>query len=236
MARLRLGVLISGSGTNLQALIDDCAGADAASEIALVIANRADAFGLTRARRAGLPHHVIDHRTCESRAAFDAALSAALEAGGVDLVCLAGFMRILTAGFVDRWRDRLINVHPSLLPAFKGRDTHARALAAGVRVSGCTVHFVRPEVDSGPIIVQAAVPVLPDDTPARLAARVLRQEHRCYPHAVRLIAAGRVAVEGARAVVEGGPAVGGDGTESALLNPAPKARARNGTAAPGAGD
>lgn len=236
MARLRLGVLISGGGTNLQALIDDCAGADAASEIALVIANRADAFGLTRARRAGLPHRAIDHRAYESRAAFDAALSAALEAGGVDLVCLAGFMRILTAGFVDRWRDRLINVHPSLLPAFKGRDTHARALAAGVRVSGCTVHFVRPEVDSGPIIVQAAVPVLPGDTPARLAARVLRQEHRCYPLAVRLIAAGRVAVEGERVVLEGGPAVVGDEAESALLNPAPKARARNGAATPGAGD
>lgn len=221
MARLRLGVLISGGGTNLQALIDD--GAGAASEIAVVVANRADAFGLTRARRAGLPHRVVDHRAYESRAAFDAALSAALEDGGVDLVCLAGFMRILTAGFVDRWRDRLINIHPSLLPAFKGLDTHARVLAAGVRISGCTVHFVRPEPDSGPIIVQAAVPVLPGDTPARLAARVLRQEHRCYPLAVRLIAAGRVAVEGERVVVAGAPALGDGEAESALLNPAPQA-------------
>ena len=221
MARLRLGVLISGGGTNLQALIDD--GAGAASEIAVVIANRADAFGLTRARRAGLPHRVVDHRAYESRAAFDAALSAALEDGGVDLVCLAGFMRILTAGFVDRWRDRLINIHPSLLPAFKGLDTHARALAAGVRISGCTVHFVRPEPDSGPIIAQAAVPVLPGDTPARLAARVLRQEHRCYPLAVRLIAAGRIAVAGERVVVAGAPAPGDGEAESALLNPAPQA-------------
>ena len=214
-ARLRVGVLISGSGTNLQALIDDCARADAVSEIVLVLSNRADAFGLTRAARAGLPCRVIDHRDHGSRAAFEQALTHALETSGIELVCLAGFMRVLTADFVARWRDRLINVHPSLLPAFKGLDTHAKAIEAGVRIAGCTVHFVRAEVDSGPIIVQAAVPVLPGDTAERLAARVLREEHRCLPLAVRLIAQGRVTVAGGRAVV--------DGTvpEGALINPAP---------------
>ena len=215
MARLKLGVLISGSGTNLQALIDDCARADAVSEIALVISNRADAFGLTRAAQAGLPHRAIDHRQCDTRADFEEALSAALVAEGVELVCLAGFMRVLTAEFVERWRDRLINVHPSLLPAFKGLDTHAKAIAAGVRIAGCTVHFVRSEVDSGPIIVQAAVPVLPGDTAESLAVRVLREEHRCLPLAVRLIAQGRVSVAGERCVIDAA------GPGGALINPAP---------------
>ena len=215
MARLRVGVLISGSGTNLQALIDDCTRPDAGSEIVLVVSNRADAFGLTRAERADLPQRVIDHRAYGSRAAFEQALSEALEASGVELVCLAGFMRVLTADFVERWRDRLINIHPSLLPAFKGLDTHARAIEAGVRFAGCTVHYVRPEVDNGPIIVQAAVPVLADDTAETLAARVLREEHRCLPLAVRLIAEGRVSVVGERCVVDAA-APGG-----ALINPAP---------------
>ena len=215
MARLRVGILISGSGTNLQALIDDCARADAASEIALVLSNRGDAFGLTRAARAGLPHRVIDHRAYETRAAFEQALSEALEGSGVELVCLAGFMRVLTAAFVERWRDRLINIHPSLLPAFKELDTHARAIEAGVRIAGCTVHFVRPEVDSGPIIVQAAVPVLPDDTAESLAARVLRAEHRCLPLAVRLIAQGRVSVVGGRCLIDAATPGG------ALINPEP---------------
>ena len=215
MARLRVGVLISGSGTNLQALIDDCARTGAASEIALVLSNRADAYGLTRAAEAGLPHRVIDHRRYGTRAAFERALTEALEASGVELVCLAGFMRVLTAEFVERWRDRLINIHPSLLPAFKGLDTHARAIEAGVRFSGCTVHFVRPEVDCGPIIVQAAVPVLPGDTAKSLAARVLREEHRCLPLAVRLVAQGRVSVVGERCVVDAA------GPGGALVNPAP---------------
>ena len=215
MAQLKVGVLISGSGTNLQALIDDCARAEAESEIVLVLSNRADAFGLTRAERAGLPHRVIDHRGYGSRAAFEQALSQALEASGVGLVCLAGFMRVLTAEFAERWRDRLINIHPSLLPAFKGLDTHARAIEAGVRFAGCTVHFVRPEVDNGPIIVQAAVPVLPDDTAETLAARVLREEHRCLPLAVRLIAERRVSLVGERCVIDA-EAPGG-----ALINPAP---------------
>ena len=215
MARLRVGVLISGSGTNLQALIDDCARADAESEIVLVLSNRADAFGLTRAERAGLPHRVIDHREYESRAAFEQAVSGALEASDVELVCLAGFMRVLTADFVEHWRDRLINIHPSLLPAFKGLDTHDRAIAAGVRLAGCTVHFVRPEVDNGPILIQAAVPVLPDDTAETLAVRVLREEHRCLPLAVRLIAQGRVSVVGERCVVDAAAPCG------TLINPAP---------------
>ena len=215
MARLKVGVLISGSGTNLQALIDNCACPDAESEIVLVVSNRADAFGLTRAERAGLRHRVIDHRHYDSRADFEQALTEALEASGVELVCLAGFIRVLTAAFVERWRDRLINIHPSLLPAFKGLDTHARAIAAGVRLAGCTVHFVRPEVDSGPIIVQAAVPVLPDDTAETLAARVLQEEHRCLPLAVRLIAQGRVSVADERCVIDA-VAPG-----SALINPAP---------------
>ena len=215
MARLKVGVLISGSGTNLQALIDDCARPDAGSEIVLVLSNRADAFGLTRAERADLPQRTIDHRGYDSREAFEQALTEALEARGAELVCLAGFMRVLTADFVERWRDRLINIHPSLLPAFKGLDTHARAIEAGVRFAGCTVHYVRPEVDNGPIIVQAAVPVLADDTAETLAARVLREEHRCLPLAVRLIAEGRVSVVGERCVVDAA-APGG-----ALINPAP---------------
>ena len=215
MARLKVGVLISGSGTNLQALIDDCARPEAESEIVLVVSNRADAFGLARAERAGLPNRVIDHTAYESREVFEQALTEALESNGVELVCLAGFMRVLTAAFVERWRDRLINIHPSLLPAFKGLDTHARAIAAGVRLAGCTVHFVRPEVDDGPIIVQAAVPVLKDDTAETLAARVLQEEYRCLPLAVRLIAQGRVSVADERCVVDA------DAPDGALINPAP---------------
>ena len=215
MARLRVGVLISGSGTNLQALIDDCARAEAESELVLVLSDRADAYGLTRAAQAGLPHRVIDHSGHGSRAAFEQAVSGALEASDVELVCLAGFMRVLTADFVEHWRDRLINIHPSLLPAFKGLDTHDRAIAAGVRLAGCTVHFVRPEVDNGPILIQAAVPVLPDDTAETLAARVLREEHRCLPLAVRLIAQGRVSVVGERCVVDAAAPCG------TLINPAP---------------
>ena len=158
---------------------------------------------------------MIDHRAYETRAAFEQALNEALEESGVELVCLAGFMRVLTEDFVERWRDRLINIHPSLLPAFKGLDTHARAIAAGVRIAGCTVHYVRPEVDSGPIIVQAAVPVLPGDTAESLAARVLREEHRCLPLAVRLIAQGRVSVVGERCVIDAA------GPGDALINPKP---------------
>ncbi len=194
MKRLTLGVLISGRGTNLQALIDACADQSFPAGIGLVIANRPAAGGLDRATAAGIPHQVIDHTAFPGRAEFDAAIDAALRAANVDLVCLAGFMRLLTPQFVDAWRDAMINIHPSLLPAFKGAHAHRDALAAGVRISGCTVHFVRPQVDYGPIIAQAAVPVLPSDDEASLAARVLLAEHYCYPMAVAMIANGQGAV------------------------------------------
>lgn len=216
MARLRLGVLISGRGSNLQALIDHFCVAGAPAEIVIVISNKADAAGLTRAEAAGLPTLVIDHRQFEDRAAFDAALDAALTDAGVELVCLAGFMRLLTTEFVESWRDRMINIHPSLLPSFKGLHTHARAIEAGVRIVGCTVHYVRPEMDEGPILVQAAVPVLDDDDEDSLSARVLAAEHRCYPAAIRLIAAGRVRIEGARAIITSS----GEMPPATLFNPA----------------
>lgn len=203
MARLRTAVLISGRGSNLEALIAACAAPGFPAEIALVLANRADAPGLAHARRAAIPTRVIAHRDFASREAFDAAIDAALRAAQIDLVCLAGFMRLFGGDFCARWRDRLINIHPSLLPAFPGLDTHARALAEGVRFTGCTVHFVRAEMDHGPIIVQAAVPVLPDDDVERLAARVLAAEHRAYPLALKLIAEGRVRVRDERVEIAG---------------------------------
>ncbi|EWY39980.1 phosphoribosylglycinamide formyltransferase [Skermanella stibiiresistens SB22] len=215
MARLRVGVLISGRGSNLQALIDACADPEFPAEIVLVLSNKADAYGLERARLAGVTGQVVSHRDFPDKPSFEAAMDGALAAAGVELVCLAGFMRLLTAEFVERWRDRMINIHPSLLPSFKGLDTHARALAAGVRFTGCTVHYVRPAMDEGPIIIQAAVPVLADDDDHALADRVLVAEHRCYPLALRLIAEGRVRVEGERATVMGPAALAGE----PLLNP-----------------
>ena len=215
MARHRLGVLISGRASNLQALIDACARPDFPAEIALVVSNEPRARGLARAAAAGIAARVIDHRGFADRPAFETSLDEALTEAAVDLVCLAGFMRLLTETFVARWRDRLINIHPSLLPAYKGLDTHQRVLADGVRFTGCTVHFVRPEMDDGPIVVQAVVPVLAGDDEELLAARVLAAEHRCYPHAVRLIAEGRVTVDGRRTVVAGAAAAKGT-----LLNPA----------------
>lgn len=214
MARLRAGVLISGRGSNLQALIDACANSDYPAEIALVISNDAEAEGLARAAKAGIATRLIEHRKFPTREAFDAALDRALSERGIELVCLAGFMRVLTPGFVAAWRDRLINIHPSLLPAFRGLRTHDRALAAGVRLHGCTVHFVGDEVDEGPIIVQAAVPVLPGDDAELLAARVLAAEHRCYPLAVKLIAQGRVRVAEGRVRIDGAPS-----PAAMLLNP-----------------
>jgi phosphoribosylglycinamide formyltransferase-1 len=214
-AKLKLGVLISGRGSNLQALIDATADPAFPAEIALVISNRADAGGLARAEAAGIATKVIPHKEYASREAFDAALDAALRQAGVGLVCLAGFMRLLTAGFSQGWHDRLINIHPSLLPSFKGLDSHAQALAAGVRFSGCTVHFVRPEMDAGPIILQAAVPVHDGDDEDALAARILEAEHQCYPLAVRLIAEGRI-----RIVDEIVRVADGEFAGAALLNPA----------------
>ena len=188
MARLILGVLISGRGSNLQALIDACAAPDFPAEIALVISNKADAAGLgpRQTRR-----HRNSRRSPIASRISRARLDSALRAAGVELVCLAGFMRVLSGAFVARWHDRIINIHPSLLPAFPGLDTHRRALEAGVAEAGCTVHYVREEVDAGPIILQERVPVLPGDTEASLAARVLDAEHRIYPAAVRMLAEGR---------------------------------------------
>lgn len=212
----RVAILISGRGSNMQALIAAAQGRDYPAEIVRVIANRPQAAGLERAAEAGIATEIVDHKAYLGREKFEAALDARLRACGTELVCLAGFMRLLTGGFVDAWRDRLINIHPSLLPAFPGLDTHARALAAGVRFTGCTVHFVRAEMDNGPIIVQAAVPVLPGDDEARLAARVLEAEHRAYPLALGLVASGQARVVGDAVAVEGTafPTAG-------LLNPSP---------------
>lgn len=200
---MKLGVLISGRGTNLQALIDACAVPDYPARIAVVISNNPEAAGLARAEAAGLTTQVVDHRTFGSKADFEDALNEALLEHAVDLVCLAGFMRLLSASLVEKWRDRMINIHPSLLPAFRGLDTHEKALATGVRVHGCTVHFVRSEMDVGPILLQAVVPVLADDDPDSLAARVLSQEHAIYPEAVRLIAEGRAKVVDERVEIDG---------------------------------
>jgi phosphoribosylglycinamide formyltransferase 1 len=214
VARLNVAVLISGRGSNLQALIDACAAPGFPAAIRLVIANRADAGGLARAAAAGIATAVIPHRDFAAREAFETALDGALRQAEIELVCLAGFMRLLGEGFVGRWRDRLVNIHPSLLPAFPGLDTHRRALAAGVRFTGCTVHFVRSAMDDGPIIVQAAVPVLAGDDAETLAARVLAAEHRAYPLALRLIAEGRVRVDADRVEIAGAAALHGT-----LLNP-----------------
>ena len=203
MAERRVAVLISGGGSNLQALLDAAARPGYPARIALVVSNRPDAHGLERARRAGIPAVTVDHKAHGSRETFEAEVEVALAAAGAEIVCLAGLMRVLTPGFVGRWRDRMLNIHPSLLPAFHGLHTHARALAAGVRVHGCTVHLVRVELDEGPVLVQGVVPVLLDDTAERLAARVLEVEHRCYPRALALLASGRARVEGERVAVAG---------------------------------
>ncbi|NNE84941.1 MAG: phosphoribosylglycinamide formyltransferase [Alphaproteobacteria bacterium] len=200
MDKLKLGVLISGRGSNLQALIDACAAADYPAEIVLVVSNRPDAMGLERAQAAGIATRIIEHTNYGDRESFDRDVDAALRDAGAQLICLAGFMRLLSRWFVEEWPDRIVNIHPSLLPAFKGTDSHAQALATGVKLTGCTVHFVRSEMDAGPIIMQAAVPVLPGDTEDSLAARVLTAEHQCYPTAIRLIAEGRVTVEDNRAI------------------------------------
>ena len=186
--RRRVAVLISGRGSNMASLIEAAQDPAYPAEIVLVVSNRPEAGGLERARAAGIATAVVDHKGHPDRASFDAALDATVRQHGIEIVCLAGFMRILTPGFVESWAGRMLNIHPSLLPAFKGTDTHARALAAGVSKHGCTVHFVTPELDSGPIVAQAEVPVLPNDTEDALAARVLAQEHLLYPRALALVA------------------------------------------------
>jgi phosphoribosylglycinamide formyltransferase-1 len=188
MAKLKLGVLISGRGSNLQSLIDACTNPDFPAEIVLVISNIPNVQGLERAQKASIPTVTINHKNFESRDAFDQALDAALCEATVELVCLAGFMRIVTASFLEKWPHKVINIHPSLLPAFKGIHVHERVIEAGVKFSGCTVHRVVPEMDAGPIITQASVPVLDDDDADILAARILEKEHVIYPLAVRLIA------------------------------------------------
>ena len=211
MARLKVGVLISGRGSNLQALVDAAADAAYPAEIVLVISNRPDAAGLARAAQAGIAHRTIAE---SDRRRFAAEADAALRLADIDLVALAGFMRILDNGFVDFWRDRLVNIHPSLLPAFPGLHPQRQALAAGVKFSGCTVHFVRPAVDTGPIIAQAVVPVLPGDDETTLSDRILAAEHRLYPMAVRLYAEGRLQIDGDRVLT-----IGAAAPELALFNP-----------------
>ena len=197
----RVAVLISGRGSNMMSLIAAAKLPDYPVEIVGVVSNRPEAQGLFKAAGEGLATRVVDHKSFESRAGFEAELDQALRAMGVDIVVCAGFMRLMSPAFVEAWHDRMLNIHPSLLPAFKGLDTHARALAAGVKVTGCTVHIVRPEVDSGPIIAQAAVAVLDGDTEETLSARVLEAEHLLYPHALSLFASGAITVAGDRTMV-----------------------------------
>ncbi len=200
MSKKRVGVLISGRGSNLQSLIDACASSDYPAEIVTVISNVAGVQGLARAEAAGIRTRTISHTGFPSREAFDGAIDTALNEAGVELLCNAGFLRLQTQSFVESWRNRHLNIHPSLLPSYRGLHTHARAIADGARVSGCTVHFVRLEMDEGPIVAQAAVPVLSDDSEETLAARVLQAEHRLYPLALRLVASGAVNVIGERVV------------------------------------
>jgi len=201
--KLPIGVLISGRGSNMEALARAAAAPDYPAQIAVVIANQPDAPGLATAAALGIPTEIVLSKG-RPREAFEADLLARLHAHGVRLVVLAGFMRVLTPGFIAAWPDALLNIHPSLLPSFRGLDTHARALAAGVKLHGCTVHLVRPELDEGPVIAQAAVPVLDDDTEATLADRVLVEEHRLLPEAVRAFAGGRLRVEGMRVRISSG--------------------------------
>ena len=196
MTKKRVGVLISGRGSNLRALNEACAAPGFPAEIVLVLSNVPGAQGLAHAEAASIPTRTISHKDFTSRETFDAALTEALEAARVELLCNAGFMRLHTDGFVRHWWNRHLNIHPSLLPALPGLHTHARVIEAGAKISGCTVHFVRPEMDTGPIVAQAAIPVLPGDTEDSLSARVLAVEHRLYPHALGLVASGAVRVEG----------------------------------------
>jgi phosphoribosylglycinamide formyltransferase-1 len=206
--RTKLGVLVSGGGTNLQALLEACARPDYPAEVALVLSNVPTAGALERARKAGVPAQVVDHKAFGARADFEQALGEALAAAGVEVVCLAGFMRLLSADLLGRYPGRVLNIHPSLLPAFPGLHAQRQALERGVKVAGCTVHFVDAGMDTGPILAQAAVPVLPGDDEASLSARILQEEHRLYPLAVKLVATGAVRLEGRRVVTEAGAAVG----------------------------
>jgi phosphoribosylglycinamide formyltransferase 1 len=212
----RVAILISGRGSNMVALIAAARPADFPAEIVVVISNRADAEGLAKATASGIATVTIESKPFgKDRAAFEAALQAALDQNKVDLICLGGFMRLFTAEFVQRWYGRMLNIHPSLLPSFPGLDPHGQALRAGVKISGATVHFVIPETDAGPIVMQGAVAIQDDDTADTLAARILEIEHRIYPDALRLLASGRIRLEGDVCKTEGGA-----GSSDALISPA----------------
>ena len=212
----RVAILISGRGSNMAALIQAAMAEDFPAEIAVVISNRADAGGLEKARASGIPTVTIESKPFgKDRAAFEAVLQSALEQHRIDLICLGGFMRLFTGEFVQRWYGRMLNIHPSLLPSFPGLDPHGQALSAGVKISGATVHFVIPETDAGPVLMQGAVAVWDDDTPDTLAARILEIEHRIYPDALRLLASGRIRLEGAICKLQGSA-----GSGETLISPA----------------
>ena len=204
MARqVPIGVLISGGGTNLQAIIDAIEAKKLDAEICVVLSNQADAYGLARAKQHGIATAVLDHKSFASREDYDQAVVDVLRARGVELVILAGFMRLLSPVFIKAYSNRIMNIHPSLLPSFPGLHVQKKALDHGVRFAGCTVHFVNEECDEGPIIIQAVVPVYPDDDEATLAARILTQEHRIYPRAIQLYAEGQLHVTGRKVLVDG---------------------------------
>jgi phosphoribosylglycinamide formyltransferase-1 len=198
MSRRRVAILISGRGSNMLSLVEAARAPDFPAEIVLVASNRPDAGGLARAQEFGIEALAVDHKAFPDREAFESALDSALRERNIELLCLAGFMRVLTPWFVERWAGRMLNIHPSLLPLFRGTHTHERALEAGVLVHGCTVHFVVPELDAGPILAQAAVPVIPGDTPDTLAKRVLAQEHQIYPQALRMVCSGEARLDKGR--------------------------------------
>jgi phosphoribosylglycinamide formyltransferase-1 len=205
MARqVPIAVLLSGGGTNLQAIIDAIEAKGLDAKIQLVLSNKADAFGLVRAQNHGIPTEILDHKAYTSREAYDQAVVDLLRGRGVELVALAGFMRLLSPVFIKAYSNRIMNIHPALLPLFPGLHVQKKAVDHGVRFSGCTVHFVNDECDEGPIIIQAVVPVFADDTEAKLAARILKEEHRIYPRAIQLYAEGRLRVDGRRVIVAGG--------------------------------
>ena len=201
--QVSIGVLISGGGTNLQSIIDAVEAKRLDAKIRVVLSNRADAYGLVRAKDHGIPTRVLDHKAFPSRETFDQAMVDILRAHEVELAVLAGFMRLLSPVFVRAYSNRIMNIHPALLPSFPGLHVQKKAVEHGVRFSGCTVHFVNEHCDEGPIIIQAVVPVFPDDTEGSLAARILEQEHRIYPRAIQLYSEGRLRIEGRRVFVEG---------------------------------
>lgn len=203
-AKKRIAILISGRGSNMISLVEAMRAPDFPAEPIVVISNRPEAAGISWAKTQGIPALPMDHKLYESREHFEGQLQSVLTSSRIDLVCLAGFMRLMTADFVEKWHNRMINIHPSLLPDFKGLHTHERAIAAGKKEAGCTVHFVRPEMDEGPIIAQSAVPILPTDTAETLGTRVLTAEHKLYPYALRLVANGDAWVEGERAMFRPG--------------------------------